>query len=182
MKKHLLLTLSLVALAFAAMFISSCSKTSTNTYDISYNLENFTAGPLTYGGDEDTIFRKVFVSDLEGKLNDFGVSLSDVDEIVLKEMTFTALDGGNFDNMLYANTWLRASGLDDVQVGSISADSLASLESNTVFSLTPEFTDLSEHLKQPSFEVYVKSYAKPNTVYPATEVSANFVLAVTATK
>lgn len=182
MKKNLTLTLSLVVLAFAALFTSSCDKSKTVVFDIEYTVDNFTVGPLTYGGDEDTILRVTYVSNLASELSANGVSIDDIDKVILKDMTFTALNGGNFNNLYYANSWLRAYPLDDVQVGSISADSLANVASSTVFSLTPEFADLSEHLSQSTFELFVKSYAKPQSTFPATDVSATFVVEVTATK
>lgn len=182
MKKNLTLTLSLVVLAFAALFTSSCDKSKTVVFDIEYTVSDFTVGPLTYGGPEDTILSVTYPSDLVAELAANGVSFEDIDKVVLKDMTFTALNGGNFDNLFYADSWLRAYPLDDIQVGFISADSLANVSSNTVFSLTPEFADLSEHLSQPFFELYVKSYAKPQTTFPATDVSATFVVEVTATK
>lgn len=175
MKKHVSLTLSLIVLAFFAISTSSCDKTKNITFEVPYTVENFTAGPFPAGGSERTLFEQDYITNLEAQLNAYGASLDDIDKVVLKELTITALDG-TFDELNYANAHLRASGLADVQVGFISAIPQTGVSTITMDS---EFSDLSEHLKQPNFELYAITYSENG--FPATNMSATFVVEVTAT-
>lgn len=175
MKKHLSPALLLVVLAFFAVCTSSCDKTNNILFEIPYTVENFTAGPYPVGGSERILTTEDYQTNLEAQLNEYGASLDNIDKVVLKDMTITALDG-TFDGLDYASAWLRVPGLDDVQVGFFTAIPQTGLTSIT---LEPQYDDLSEHLKQPNFEMYAKTYSSSG--YPATNMSATFVVEVTAT-
>ena len=175
MKKHLSLASLLLVLAFFTVCTSSCDKTKTVTFEIPYTVENFTAGPYPAGGSERTLFTQSYVTNLEAQLNAYGASLDDIDKVVLKDLTVTALNG-TFDELNYANARLVATGLTDVQVGFVTA---IPQTGETTISMTPQFDDLSEHLKQPNFQLLAITYSENG--YPATNMSATFVVEVTAT-
>lgn len=175
MKRNQILSLLTVLLAGTFLF-SSCNGEKDIRFVVPYTISGFTLQQQACCSEK--IFNEQVVTQaLEDSLGQYGASLTDITKVQLNKLVITITSSGDsFDGVSYLQSYLKADGLDSVQVAFLSAVPQTGL---TSVELESSYANLADHLTSPEFSFEIKGYNP--VVYGPVDFAVTFEVEVLAT-
>jgi hypothetical protein len=162
--------------AIMSAFFSSCDKEQIVPFDIEFLNVPISVGPLVSPNGNEVFFTKVFLTETEQKLNEYGASFDDIESAKLKTLKLRIANPPirNFDPIDFVEAWAFATGVDTIKVAytdPIPDEGLKEVEFNS------QYSDLSELVKQDDFSFFVQGYHNA-PLADSTHFELDFVITV----